>query len=695
MDKYELSIKEDKIKKHAEKKDYATAAKIADTIDWSKVRNIKMLTLVSQIYEKVKNYTEAKNVLLLAYERVPVGRRMLYKLSELCIKAGDLDEAEEFFEEFQEIAPNDISKLILAYQIEAARGEPLDKLITILELYRKNEFEEKWAYELAYLYHKAGRSKDCVQLCNEIILWFSVGPYVDKALNLKMQYEPLTPAQQEKLVNKKKFEERIKAVEREFEEKYSQEAVDAQGNVQEPTLEEEGLREAAVSGEPTEEVMMDEPGVPFPDTELHDMEADLAQAIRAAAEDGVPEEPENQRTKELPDQAVSEESLGQTKEFLNEVSAALAASVGGDEAEEAALEPEVQEEAPEETLEESGNGVYEEEAEMSVPEAEPEEAPAPAEEEAPEEEPEAEAPAPAESEDLGQTKEFLNEVSAALAASVDQAVSEAVPEKEAEAIVKMPVPSSAVKKAPVPRTEPKQEMPAAKKESVRESRPAGHAEAPAKKAEPHKITCVVIDEPAGPGRIALAVEKLKKTHEVLGTPVGQVAKISGEKLNSKGLHNTFAKLGGRDLIVDNAADLDKRTAQELVAEIRNPMASMVLLLVDAPERMDVLLGDNPELDILCVYLEDDSQMSVDDFVDCAKAYAQEEECVIDEMAGLALYAAAERMRNDGIRLSEDAAKDLIDDVIEKAEHRGIKGLFGSKYDKKGYLILKEQFFKSI
>ena len=197
MDKYELSIKEDKIKKHAEKKDYATAAKIADTIDWSKVKNIKMLTLVSQIYERVKNYTEAKNVLLLAYDRVPVGRRMLYKLCELCVKAGNLDEAEDFFEEFQEIAPNDISKLILAYQIEAARGEPLEKLITILELYRKNEFEEKWAYELAYLYHKAGRVKECVQLCNEIILWFSVGPYVDKALNLKMQYEPLTPVQQE------------------------------------------------------------------------------------------------------------------------------------------------------------------------------------------------------------------------------------------------------------------------------------------------------------------------------------------------------------------------------------------------------------------------------------------------------------------------------------------------------------------
>ena len=149
MDKYELSIKEDKIRKHAEKKDYVTAAKIADTIDWGRVKNIKMLTLVSQIYEKTQNYAEAKNVLLLAYERVPVGRRMLYKLTELCIKAGNLDEAEEFFEEFQEIAPNDISKLILAYQIESAKGAAgdLDKLVSdyldqnpgIIDDYRKND----------------------------------------------------------------------------------------------------------------------------------------------------------------------------------------------------------------------------------------------------------------------------------------------------------------------------------------------------------------------------------------------------------------------------------------------------------------------------------------------------------------------------------------------------------------------------
>ena len=138
MDKYELSIKEDKIKKHAEKKDYATAAKIADTIDWSKVKNIKTLTLVSQIYERVKNYTEAKNVLLLAYDRVPVGRRMLYKLCELCVKAGNLDEAEDFFEEFQEIAPSGRLDLIRQDQLADVVGrdllELLEKVLGLIQI---------------------------------------------------------------------------------------------------------------------------------------------------------------------------------------------------------------------------------------------------------------------------------------------------------------------------------------------------------------------------------------------------------------------------------------------------------------------------------------------------------------------------------------------------------------------------------
>ena len=708
MDKYELSIKEDKIRKHAEKKDYVTAAKIADTVDWKRVKNIKMLTLVSQIYEKVKNYAEAKNVLLIAYERVPVGRRMLYKLTELCVKAGKLDEAEEFFEEFQEIAPNDISKLILAYQIEAARGEPLDKLIMILELYRKNEFEEKWAYELAYLYHKAGRVKECVQLCNEIILWFSVGTYVDKALELKMQYEPLTPSQQEKLVNKKKFEERIKAVEREFETKYSQETMDGQREPEEPDLKETAAQEAAMTEEPemTEEASVDEeaeviPDILLQDAQLRDMETDLAQAVRAAADEMAQERADDMdSTKEIPVQKKelkeAAEDISQTTEFLNEVSAALAASAFTEEIQEdpvAEYQPETDTKEPEEEEQETVWPEAEPEEEISAEEVSAEEIPAvempeeevPAEalqeEEAAEEisaETISEETPEAEREELDVPDDFIKEVSAAMAASIASVVSEEakVPEKTAKAPEVQKAPETPkVPEAPRTHEVPK-EIP--KEENVGKN----------------QITCVVVGEEPGEGRISYAVEMLKKTHEILGVKATQVAKISGTKLNAKGIPATIAKLGGRDLIVDYAADLSSKTVEELVKELKRPSVSMVIVLVDSQERMDMLLMDHPELDKLCVYLEDDGQMSVDDFVACATAYAEEEECIIDEMGGLALYAAAERMRNDGVQLSESEAKTFIDGVIEKAEHRGIKGIFSSKYDKNGYLILQEQYFKN-
>ena len=671
MDKYELSIKEDKIRKHAEKKDFATAAKIADTIDWRKVKNIKMLTLVSQIYEKVKNYTEAKNVLLIAYERVPVGRRMLYKLTELCVNAGNLDEAEEFFEEFQEIAPNDIGKLILAYQIESARGEPIDKLITILELYRKNEFEEKWAYELACLYHKAGRAKECVQLCNEIILWFSVGPYVDKAMELKMQYEPLTPAQQEKMTNKKKYEARIEAVKKEFEAEDSREGADAGTEEKEPDLSREGREEAAATIEPeaTEEAVVEETDdVILQNAQFREIEANLAQAVRAAAEKAAGEE-----TGSVQDQQDgldhSGQKLGQTREFLNEVSAALAASVsaasedGGKEeagpGNETPAEAETAAEESEETAQPAGSGSAEATDEAMPADQEDEWEEKAAEETELRAAEDGEAEWQPEAEEADMTEEVQTDMKENASQYVEMQEKEDTVQQEYEYV---DVQSGQTDQEP--------------------------------EAE-NRITCVVVDEEPGADRIAHVIEKLKKTHEILRLPMTQAAKISGVKLNAKGIHATLRRLEGRDLIVDNAADMSAEIIDELVETLKNPALSMVIMLVDSPARMDDLLVDHPELDKLCVYLQDENQMSLDDFVACAREYAESEECVIDEMGGLALYAAAERMRNDGVQLTEEEARNLVDEAIDKAEHRGLKGLFGSRYDKRGYLILKEQFFKNL
>jgi thioredoxin-like negative regulator of GroEL len=212
VDKYEFNIKVEKMKKAMDRKDYATAARVADGLGWERSTNAKVLMMVSQIYEKQERYTEARNALTTVYNRVAVSKRIIYQLAELCVKCNDIDEALALYKEYQEIAPNDPTKLILAYKISTARGDDLEKRISILEAYRRREFEEKWAYELATLYQQAGRGSDCVALCDEIILWFGVGTYVDKAMTLKVAYEPLTPEQEDRRTNKDYYEQKLAEV---------------------------------------------------------------------------------------------------------------------------------------------------------------------------------------------------------------------------------------------------------------------------------------------------------------------------------------------------------------------------------------------------------------------------------------------------------------------------------------------------
>lgn len=198
MDKYEYKLKLDEIKNLMAKKQYTEAAEIADSINWRKVRNVNALMKAGDIYAQIGRYDEAKEILLMAYDRSPIGRMIIYKLAEIAIKTKDFDEAQEYYDEFVEIAPHDNLKYILRYEMNKAKGAGLDVLIQILEELKEQEYTEKWAFELAYLYHQAGRSEECINACDELILWFGDGPYVEKALELKMLYQPLNRAQEDK-----------------------------------------------------------------------------------------------------------------------------------------------------------------------------------------------------------------------------------------------------------------------------------------------------------------------------------------------------------------------------------------------------------------------------------------------------------------------------------------------------------------
>lgn len=196
MEKYEFNIKVEQMRKMAGAGDYQTAMQIADTIDWRRVRNANLLASVSEIYEKNEEYEEAKDILLMAFERAPVGKRFLFKLSEISVKAGNLPEAEEFYREFCDVSPEDSGVYLLRYLILRAKGAGAEQLAELIEAYTSAELDESWLYELAALYEKAGRIADCVKTCDRITLLFGQGQYVEKALELKKRYYPLSESQQ-------------------------------------------------------------------------------------------------------------------------------------------------------------------------------------------------------------------------------------------------------------------------------------------------------------------------------------------------------------------------------------------------------------------------------------------------------------------------------------------------------------------
>lgn len=196
MDKFEYQAKLEEINKLLEKDDYEEAARIADTIEWKRVRSVRTLCMVSEIYEAIGRVEDSKAILYRAYRRSPNSRQILYRLTEACVQTQDFDDAVEYYTEYVNLSPNDNSKYILKYEIYKGRGSSLEEQIEVLEEYKSREYTEKWAYELAKLYDEAGMGEHCVAECDDLALWFHNGKYVVQALELKQKYMPLTPEQQ-------------------------------------------------------------------------------------------------------------------------------------------------------------------------------------------------------------------------------------------------------------------------------------------------------------------------------------------------------------------------------------------------------------------------------------------------------------------------------------------------------------------
>ncbi len=245
MDKYEYKVRLQEIKDLIAKGEYVEAASIADTIDWTKVKSVMMLCTISDLYKINRRLEDARDLLLLAYDRYPGGRSIVYSLCELFIKMGDVVQAVEYYKEFVQIAPKDTGRYILQYKLYEAQDVSIEERIEVLKELKSKEYIEKWAYELAYLYHRIGLATKCVEECDELILWFGEGRYVMKAMELKMLHEPLTPSQEEKYAEMKG-------------EIVRQKAAEETGEVY-PEAPEEEKPEEEVDESPTKEILMSDP----------------------------------------------------------------------------------------------------------------------------------------------------------------------------------------------------------------------------------------------------------------------------------------------------------------------------------------------------------------------------------------------------------------------------------------------------
>lgn len=288
MDKYEYRVKTEQMLEYMEKKQYKKAMEIADTIDWRRVKNASMLNNVSEIYEYNNEYQKSRDVLFMAYDRAPGSRKTVYRLGTLALKLSDIEEASDCYEEFVKLAPKDPNQFILKYKILKARRAPLSEQIEALEDFKKAEYVEKWAYELAKLYHEAGMTAECLEECDDLILWFSEGRYVYQAMELKMKYKPLTPLQQEK---------------------YDSMRGSSSRTVQRPAPQETAEEKAVEMEEPEEEpesVSQAEAPAPSPvDAETREIRLD---ELRAAREKAAEQAAEESRQQTQPEEAETAEA---------------------------------------------------------------------------------------------------------------------------------------------------------------------------------------------------------------------------------------------------------------------------------------------------------------------------------------------------------------------------------------------------
>ena len=764
MDKYEYQLKTEHIRQVAARKEYGEAAKLCDTIDWTKIRDVKMLTLAADVYTAVGEYEKAIDILQQAYEYAAMGRRIVYRLTELALKADSYDDAKNYFEEFCRIAPNDQGRYILLYKMARYQKATLDEKIKILEAYKREDFDEKWAYELAVLYAMNNEKDKCIQLCDDIILWFGLGKYVEKALSLKSQFAPLTPAQKEKVqkfADKKAQEEneKLQKKQEEQEKKESQAELAKKAAAQEKIskwqeeqekayqAEQEAAKKEAKAREDEQKALLEreEKLRKQREEELEAVErlkkeqrleharqsvvtSDMNE-IMAVIQRAKQEDAQNELQDELAKQVQQVQQLAGEKdlELVSEIPSDVEEKeklqvpedisymhdeISEDETTESeVLDDETSENetsdvetANTETSEKISDSENADEAvwfEAYKPEEEPQisEWAAPVAETVevePEEEVQEESEKELEEEEPQEVvqEELEKEPEEAGPHEEIQEESKKDPEEAEtqEEIQEEPEEEDAQEES---EEEPEEEEP--QEESAENRQPDMTANSGLPIVNPEDMSRVwhfAIQAMPDEDDIELALEYLEELAERSSRAVPRsVVKITGQKLNQKGLVKSIDKLLGKTILIEDAADMNERVINEFCKIIDPTDRSLLVVFIDTPASIRHLLIDYPQLAQVVTAQFVRETYSVTELLEYARGYADREDSVFDKSGELALMERLKVIAGNQERNKKRIVEMIVNNAIEKAEKKSMRKLFQSKYDKRGCLILRDKDFE--
>ena len=768
MDKYEYQLKTEHIRQVAARKEYGEAAKLCDTIDWTKIRDVKMLTLAADVYTAVGEYEKAIDILQQAYEYAAMGRRIVYRLTELALKADSYDDAKNYFEEFCRIAPNDQGRYILLYKMARYQKATLDEKIKILEAYKREDFDEKWAYELAVLYAMNNEKDKCIQLCDDIILWFGLGKYVEKALSLKSQFAPLTQAQKEKaqkFADKKAQEEneKLQKKQEEQEKKESQAELAKKAAAQEKIskwqeeqekayqAEQEAAKKEAKAREEEQKALLEreEKLRKQREEELEAVERlKKAQRLEHARQSVVTSDMNEimaviQRAKQEDAQNELQDELAkqvqQVQQLAGEKDLELVSEIPSDVEEKEKLQvPEdisyMQDEISEdettesevlddETSENETSDVETANTETSEKTSDSENTDEAVWFEAykPEEEPqisEWEAPV-AETVEVEPEEEVQEEPEKEPEEEETQEEVQEEPEKETEEAGPQEEIQEESKKEPEEaetqeeiqeeiQEEPEEEEPQEEFEEEPEEKDAQEESAESRQVEMTANGGLPIVNPEDMSRvwhfaiqampdeddIELALEYLEELAERSSRAVPRsVVKITGQKLNQKGLVKSIDKLLGKTILIEDAADMNERVINEFCKIIDPTDRSLLVVFIDTPASIRHLLIDYPQLAQVVTAQFVRETYSVTELLEYARGYADREDSVFDKSGELALMERLKVIAGNQERNKKRIVEMIVNNAIEKAEKKSMRKLFQSKYDKRGCLILRDKDFE--